>query len=168
MLRTDKATSKVRIVFDGSACSGENSSSLNDNLEVVDNFMPPNFETLMMFRLHAIALTSDIENAFLQIELKEFDRDALRFLWFDYVNAEVPNLIQMRIKRVPFGLRCSPANLGATIRHHVNLFTETHSEAVRVLNRLYADDMSCSVDSSQQAFHLYKDCKDIMKRGDLT
>ena len=39
VLRSDKTTSKVRIVFDGSACSKENSNSLNDILDVGDNDM---------------------------------------------------------------------------------------------------------------------------------
>ena len=147
VIREDKSTTKVRVVFDGSACSKENSISLNDRLEVGENFIPPLFETLLRFRLHAVALTSDIEKAFLQIEVKDSDRDFLRFLWFDNIVDDVRNVIQFRIKRLPFGLTCSPAILGATIRHHIDSFSEKHPEAVKVLRRLYCDDLSCGADS---------------------
>ena len=45
VIRSDKTISKVRIVFDGNACSRENSSSLNDNLDVGDTAMPFIFDT---------------------------------------------------------------------------------------------------------------------------
>ena len=52
----------------------------NDNLDVGDIDMPSIFDTLIRFRSHAIALTADIEKAFLQIGVKEADRSSLRFL----------------------------------------------------------------------------------------
>lgn len=80
VLLSDKTTSKLRIVFDGSACSKENSGSLNDTLGVGNNDMTYIFETLLRFRSDAITIIVDIEKASLQIEVKEADRDALRFL----------------------------------------------------------------------------------------
>ena len=165
VIRSDKTTSKVRIVFDGSACSRENSRSLNDKFDVGDIDMPSIFDILIRFRSHAIALTADIEKAFLRIGVKEADRNALRFLWFEDIHAKMPQVIQMRITRVPFGLTCSSAILGATIQHHIALFSGTHPEAVQILQRLYADDLSCRVDSSPQAFTLYQYCKYIMSQG---
>ena len=127
--------------------------------------MPSIFDTLIRFRSYAIALTADIEKAFLQIGVKEADRNALRFIWFEDIHAKMLQVIQMRITRVPFGLTCSPAILGATIQHHIALFSGTHPEAMQILQRLYANDISCSVDSSAQAFRPYQDCKYIMSQG---
>eukprot|EP00795_Rhopilema_esculentum_P009997 gene9997-18624_t len=165
VLRDDKVTTKVRVVFDGSACSNENSLSLNDRLEVGENFIPPLFETLIRFRVHAVALTADIEKAFLQIEVKDSDRDALRFLWYDDVNSASPNVVQFRIKRLSFGLTCSPGILGATIRYHVNLFADQHPKSTKVLNRLYCDDLSCGAASIDEAFEIYQNCQAIMEKG---
>jgi hypothetical protein len=36
---------------------------------------------LLRFRLHAYAVTTDIENAFLQVGLHKDDRDMTKFLW---------------------------------------------------------------------------------------
>ena len=45
--------------------------------------MPHLFDTLLRFRSYTVALTADLEKAFHQIEIKEADRDFLRFLWYD-------------------------------------------------------------------------------------
>ena len=104
--------------------------------------MPSIFETLLRFRSHKLAITADIEKAFLQIEVKEADRDALRFLWLHNIHDRIPNIIQLRIKRDSFGLTCSPAIQSATIRHHIALFSGTHPDAVQVIQSLYTDDLS--------------------------
>ena len=83
VIREDKNTSKIRIVFDASAKSA--GPSLNDCLYKGPQLTPLIFDILTRFRTYAIALTSDIEKAFLQISIEKNDRDFLRFLWFDDV-----------------------------------------------------------------------------------
>ena len=119
VVRKDHDTTKLRIVVDGSAKARDESVSFNDRLEIGKNYMPLLFDTLLRFRMHSVALTADIAKAFLQIEIDESDRDYLRFLWFDDIRKPGPEIIQMRYNRLFFGLTCSPAILGETIRHHV-------------------------------------------------
>ena len=165
VIRSDRETTKLRIVFDGSAKSNKSSLSLNDRLEIGDNHMPLLFDTLIRFRAHPIVLTADIEKAFLQVGIHESDRDNLRFLWFDDTRSDNPNIVQYRYKRLLFGLTCSPALLAETIRHHVEKYSEANPEVVEILNRLYADDLSCGTDDPQKALEIYKRCKEIMKQG---
>ena len=80
MIRSDRETTKLRIVFDGSAKSSKSSLSLNDRLEIGDNHMPLLFDILLRFRAHPVVLTAGIEKAFLQVGIHEPDRDNLRFL----------------------------------------------------------------------------------------
>ena len=165
VIRSDRETTKLRIVFDGSAKSNKSSLSLNDRLDIGDNHMPLLFEILLRFRAHPVVLTADIEKAFLQVGIHESDRDNLRFLWFDDARSDNPNVVQYRYKRLLFGLTCSPTLLAETIRHHVEKYSETHPEVVEILSRLYADDLSCGTDNPSKALEIYKSCKDLMKQG---
>ena len=165
VIRNDRKTTKLRVVFDGSAKSDPNSLSLNDRLEVGDNYMPLLFDTLLRFRVHKIAITADIEAAFLQIGVKESDRDVLRFLWFDDVTQEKPSIVQYRYCRLVFGLTCSPAILGETIRFHIAQYSSRNPEVVKILNRLYADDLSCGCETVDEALDIYRKAKGIMQEG---
>ena len=165
VVRKDHDTTKLRIVFDGSQKSNPEQLSLNDTLLLGENFMPPLFDILIRFRAHAIALTADIEKAFLQIEIKESDRDSLRFLWFDDITHSNPSVVEFRWCRLAFGLKPSPSILGATLKQHISSFDDEYPEVVNVLSHLYADDLSCSVNTREEAFHLYKKSKEILAEG---
>ena len=90
VIRDDKNTSKVGIVFDASAKGM--GPSLNDCLYKGQQLTPLIFDILLRFRSYAIALTVDIEKAFLQISVAEEDRNYLRFLWFDDVFKNEPTI----------------------------------------------------------------------------
>ena len=64
--------------------------------------------------MSANLLLGDIEKAFLQIGVKEEDRDSFRFLF--NVKGEEKHL---RFTRVPFGVEASPFLLGATLQYHL-------------------------------------------------
>ena len=75
VIRTDKSTSRVRIVYDASA--KRDGPSLNDCLETGPNTLPQIIDILLRFRLNKIALISDIKQAFLNVSIPESDRDFL-------------------------------------------------------------------------------------------
>ena len=80
VVKQNRSTTKVWIVYDGSATSHER-PSLNDCLQVGPNLIPKLFNVLVRFRCQPITLTADIEKAFLMVSITEEDRDMLRFLW---------------------------------------------------------------------------------------
>ena len=73
------------------------------------------------FRLHKYAVTTEIEKAFLQIQLHENDRDATRFFWFDDPTNPNSPLATNRFRTILFGTTCSPFILYATLLKHLNI-----------------------------------------------
>ncbi len=76
---------------------------------------PELFGVLIRFREKPLALTGDIEKAFLQIEIAEEDLDATRLLWLKDPQDPKSEVLFIWWNRVAFGLTCSPFLLGATI-----------------------------------------------------
>ena len=103
VVRTDRSTTKVRVVYDGSAKSNESSLSLNDCLHKGPNLIPKLFDVLIRFRNHPIALTGDIKKAFLMVGIEENDRDMLRFLWLSNPHDVNSELLHLQFTRLVFG-----------------------------------------------------------------
>ena len=139
VIKEQKQTSKVRIVFDAS--SKVKGPSLNDCLHKGPQLTPLLFDILLRFRSFAVALTADIEKAFLQISIADDDRDYLRFLWFDDVFQDEPKIVRNRFARVVFGVNSSPFLLNGTIRKHANNYLDIDPEFVeKVTKSFYVDD----------------------------
>ncbi|XP_028410907.1 uncharacterized protein LOC114533565 [Dendronephthya gigantea] len=82
-------------------------------------------------------LASNIQKAFLQIAIKEEDRDAFRFL-FDRDEKEE----HFRFARVPFGVEASPFLLGATLEYHYDQQSPELEETVTALREnTYVDNI---------------------------
>ena len=106
VVRQDKQTTKLRVVYDASARAG--GPSLNDCLYTGPNFGQSILDILLRFRLHNVGLVGDVEKAFLMVSVAECDRDVLRFLWVRDV-AEVPSEIAvLRFTWVVFAVSFNP------------------------------------------------------------
>lgn len=166
VVREERTTSKLRVVYDGSAKDNQLDASINDCLDTGPNLIPKLFDILIRFRWNTIALTADIEKAFLMIGISPQHRDLLRFLWFKdplNLNSEIE---QFRFTRLVFGLRSSPAILSSTILHHLQLYQQQCPEIVELLsNQLYVDDFVTGTDSEEKAFEIYKLSKQVMSEG---
>ena len=164
VVRQDKATTKLRVVYDASAKS--DGPSLNDCLYTGPKFDQKILDILLRFRLHKVALTADIEKAFLMISMAEKDRDVLCFLWVNDTSLQQPEIIVMRFTRVVFGVSSSPFLLNTTIKCHMEKFSSSHPELVRqLLQSIYVDDVVFGADSEENAFSLYKESKDVLRSG---
>ena len=77
-------------------------------LETRPCLLPKIFEILLRARCHKFLLVSDIQSAFLNIRVKETDRNFLRFLWIGDLEKDNPNVVIKCSTSVVFGLNCSP------------------------------------------------------------
>ena len=158
VIRDDKVSTKVRVVFDASAKN--KGPSLNDCLYKGPCLNPLLFDMLLRFRLYPIAITADIKQAFLQISVHPDERDYLRFLWFDDVFSENPKLVIYRFNRVIFGATCSQFLLNGAIKLHLERYKHFDPEFIKkILKCFYIDDLNTGVDSVKQGIELYKKLK---------
>ena len=93
VVRKDKSTSRVRIVYDASSKATSDSPSLNEVLYPGPSLIPAIIDIFIRFRWHNIGLTFDIEKAFLNREIAEEHRDVLRMLWIDDIFTDNPHLL---------------------------------------------------------------------------
>ena len=154
VVRRDKVTTKLRVVYDASAKT--TGPSLNDCLFTGPNFGQSILDILLRFRVHRIALAGDIEKAFLMVSVKPEDRNCLRFLWVRDIADDTPEVIALKFTRVVFGLRASPFLLNATINHHMEMYRPVDPEFVdKFLASIYVDDVSFGAESLDSTYQLY-------------
>ena len=164
VIRRDKETTKLRIVYDASARA--NGPSLNDCLHAGPKFDQKILDLLLRFRAHRVALTADIEKAFLMVAISEKDRNVLRFLWVDDITKESPEPVALRFTRVVFGVSSSPFLLNATIRFHLEQHALTQPDLIAKLMRsFYVDDVVTGASDEDQAYALYETSKKVLKEG---
>ncbi|XP_063362896.1 uncharacterized protein LOC134651724 [Cydia amplana] len=143
-----------RLVYDASA-KLKNEKSLNECLYRGPNMLEDLTGLVLKFRIGKIAITADVEKAFLQVGLQEEDRDVTRFLWVKDLEKELTddNIMQYRFCRVPFGVISSPFLLAATIRYHLS---KTNKSLLPVIaDKCYVDNLVTSVQSREEALNLY-------------
>uniref|UniRef100_A0A183BU61 Integrase catalytic domain-containing protein n=1 Tax=Globodera pallida TaxID=36090 RepID=A0A183BU61_GLOPA len=167
VIRTDKATTKIRIVMDASAKPKNNPTapSLNDCLHTGPLLLKDLTGILLRFRRMEGVLLADIEKAFLQLGVREQDRDATRFLWL--ANPATDNLDPLRREdvlvyrfcRVSFGLTVSPFLLNATIREHLAIHES--DLARRIDENLYVDNILIEVKKEDELPALVREAKAI-------
>eukprot|EP00731_Ephydatia_muelleri_P014947 Em0008g667a len=124
------------------------------------------FDLLVRFRSYKVALTADLEKAFLMVSVEEADRDVLRFIWVDDISKDSPDLRVYRFTRVVFGVSASPFLLNATIRFHLEKYLDTDENLVRrLLCSTYVDDIIAGGHTEDEAFDLFAKSKRVFGEG---
>ena len=82
------------------------------------------------------------------------------------IESQHPEVVKLRFCRLVFGLRPSPAILGAVINHHLSKYEGSKAETVKCLrDSLYVDDLVSGANDNEKASKLYHESKQIMKEG---
>ena len=164
VIREEKSTTKIRVVYDLSAKN--KGPSLNNCLYKGPVLTPLLFDVFLRFRISEVAITADIAQAYLQISVNPVDRDFLRFLWYDDVTAKDPNIVKLRFTRVIFGAAPSQFLLNAVVKMHVEKYQEVDPDFVMKMQRsFYVDDFNTSVQSYEEALKLYEKSKSRFLEG---
>ena len=164
VIRPEKETTKVRIVFDAAAKS--HGVALNDLI-----FKGPKLQgnlpsILTRFRQRPVALVCDIAQMYLQIELAESDRPFQRFLWRDLNSNAEPAVYEFN--RVVFGVNASPFLAQYVTQEHARRNAENSSEAAEVIIKsTYMDDSMTSTDDDSSGIELYEELTELWKSAGM-
>ncbi|UYV72361.1 hypothetical protein LAZ67_9002779, partial [Cordylochernes scorpioides] len=151
-------TSRIRPVFNASARK-RGKLSLNDCLDKGPNLIEIIPRLLNKFRKYEVGVSSDIEKAFLQIGIKEEDRDYLRFLW----HTEDGRLITYRHKRVVFGITTSPYLLKATLSLYLDKAPEhLKTTAEQLKSSFYVDNCLSSFQNVEETEKFGKQSTELL------
>ena len=74
----------------------------------------------LIYCSYKVALIIDIKQAFLNVSVKESDRDFLRFLWVKDISSDKIKIIVRRFARVAFGTTASQFLLAVSIHKHLH------------------------------------------------
>ena len=141
----------MRIVYDASARAHPSAPSLNDCLNAGPPLQNKLWDVLVLQRCYPVAVTGDLKKAFLQLQIRELDRDALRFHWRQNKHSLLETL---RFTRALFGLTCSPFLLVGVLECHLGAWEPKMPELVAELRKnLYVDDLLSGGVTVKQAQH---------------
>lgn len=159
----ENSTTSIRPVFNASFHL-HGFPSLNDCLSTGPNLIETIPSILNRFRKNYVGITSDIEKAFLQIAIREKDRDFLRFMWFSGENREQVKIYRHR--RVVFGITCSPYLLAATLQYHLSTVTESLKDTADILKAaFYVDNCVTSLTTETEMEKFVLESKRILASG---
>ena len=157
VIKEDRSTTKLRIVFDASA-KYKGTSSLNEVLYKGPCLNAELYSLLLKFRIYPIAITTDIERACLQISIDEEHKDILRILWYSDLTEEI--ISKYRFTRVIFGVTPSQSLLNGIVQSHGSKYEKRDPEFARkVKNHCYVDDLNTGAYSTEEGFKFYKKMK---------
>ena len=172
VFKPDRDTTKCRMVFLSNLCEKDPDKplTLSHNQTILTGpCLNRKLSTaLLQLRFDKYLLCFDIKKAFLQIALNSIDSARLLFLWFKNVERKNFDLVAYQCKRLPFGLRISPAILMLAIFKILMVDTENDSEDVIELKKLaydliYMDNGSFTSNDSLKLEWAYKKLGEIFQ-----
>ena len=160
--KESSTTTKIRAVFDASSKSSTG-VSLNDILLTGPTVHATLVDVLYRFRLHRIALTTDVSRMYRAVALAEEDRDLHRFIWR---NDRSEPLRDYRMTRLTFGVSSSSFVANMCIKQNaLDHSTEYPLAAKMVHESFYVDDGLIGADSVERAVTLQKELQELFSKA---
>ena len=160
VIKSEKETTKTRLVFDTSAA--QNGISLNDIIYQGPKLQRDLVNVLMRFRRYPVAIVGDISEMYLQVKIKKEDRSMFRFLW-RYLNTKKSPVVH-EFSSFMFRMNAAPFAVQYVVRHNADEHQiEYPSAAETVLESTYMDDTMDSKETVDGVIYLYEELKKLWK-----
>ncbi|XP_048002429.1 uncharacterized protein LOC125238968 [Leguminivora glycinivorella] len=162
VVRDERETTKVRIVFDAS-CKDTNGVSLNNDLMVGPTLQPELRHLIMRWRMHPIVFIADIVKMYRQVLVDKRDTKYQRILWRENNKESVK---EYKLNRVTFGVSSAPYLAVKTlIQVALDEGADFPLAASRIRKDFYMDDLMSGCESEQEAIEIYHQMKTILSKG---
>ena len=149
VFKESSTTTKLRVVFDGSAKT-TTGVSLNDVLQVGPRTQDEIFKILTRMRFHLVAITGDVAKMYRQVALEKSSRDYHRILWRS--DGERP-LQVYRMRRVVYGIASSSFHAITTLQLAAS-YSDDPLVRRAIAEDFYVDDLLSGADSDNDARRL--------------
>ncbi|XP_036322247.1 uncharacterized protein LOC118736259 [Rhagoletis pomonella] len=138
VVKPEKKTTKVRVVFNASKKSGSG-YSLNDVLCTGPTLQPDLMLLILKWRTYKFVFNGDVEKMYRQILLHDVDQDYQRIVFRSDTNSPIRDY---KLKTVTFGVNCVPYLAIRTLHQLAEDVKTLHPKAVSILiNETYVDDI---------------------------
>lgn len=162
VVKEDSSTTKLRVVFDGSAKTSSG-VSLNDSLMVGPTLQSDLCTLVTRFRSHKIALTADIEKMYRQILVHPDDAEYQKILFRTDVKKTVQEL---KLNTVTYGTSCAPFLAIRTLHQLADDERAQHPIGSSILKEdFYVDDVLTGADTIEEAIIIRDDLIALLKKG---
>ena len=162
VVRADKATTKVRVVYDAAATW--DGTSLNEQMFSGPALQNDIINVLLKFSMEPVALVGDVSEMFLQVGLEKADRRYHRLVWRA---SDLEPVRTYEFNCVVFGVRASPYLAGKAIKDTVKKFGGEYAESTGKLvnDSLYVDDLLGSLPSEEAAITARLQTQELLSKG---
>ena len=163
VIKESSNTTKLRVVFDGSAIS-TTGVSLNDTLHTGPKLQEDLVEILLRFRSHQYVLMGDIEKMYRQILIRPEDRKYQLILWHNS-NGEVETY---QLNTVTFGLSAAPYLALRCLKQLAEDEGHRFPWASSVVQRdFYVDDALTGADTKEELISVRHELTDLLRSAGL-
>ena len=164
VVRSEKQTTKTRIVFD--ALAKFDGVSLNDVIYQDPKLQPDLFDILLGFHRFLVAMVCDIAKMYLRIDLSAEDKPYHRLLWRGIQSRSITRYIRIRPGRVWGELFSIPVTVPAAAscpEHQCEFPIATEN----IQKSTYMDDSMDSVPNEEQGIELYTQISQLLNKANM-
>lgn len=162
VIKHNSLTTKVRVVFDGSAPSNSG-TSLNDILSRGPTVQPDLRSILLRFRVHNYVITADIEKMYRQVKVSPLDCDLQRIVFRP--SPEEP-ITDYRLSTVTYGTK-SASYLATKCLSHLSNDTSSQACSRVIREDFYVDDLITGSTTEEGCYALYSELCTVLSNAGM-
>ncbi|XP_063630296.1 uncharacterized protein LOC134801610 [Cydia splendana] len=162
VIREDKDTTKVRIVYDASS-KGSNGRSLNDSMLVGPTLQPDLRSLIIRWRCHKICVVGDIVKMYRQVKMTNNHTDLQRIVWRDEASGILESY---QLLTVTFGTAAAPWLAVRTLLQLADDESERYPRGAAVVkDSFYMDDLMTGHEDLSEMKVICNEVNKLLKAG---